>query len=174
MEKEIKPIPDFPGYAVSNYGEVYSLWQGRGRGARIGRSYRRLKTTLDNRGRENVTLSRSGKRVSQRVHCLVLQSFVGPRPPGMEACHFPDRDQTNNRLDNLRWDTKKSNERDKVFHKTSNRGERNGSAKLDRSQVIEIRKRKEAGVTYRELAEKYGVSLSAIQQICERSTWKWL
>jgi hypothetical protein len=39
------------------------------------------------------------------VHRLVLESFVGSCPEGMEACHDPDPTPSNNRLDNLRWDT---------------------------------------------------------------------
>lgn len=42
------------------------------------------------------------------IHELVLTTFVGPRPPGHEACHTND-DGLDNRLRNLRWDTKSAN-----------------------------------------------------------------
>lgn len=47
------------------------------------------------------------------VHQLVLEAFVGPRPEGMEACHWNDV-CTDNRLENLRWDTTSANRHDQV------------------------------------------------------------
>jgi hypothetical protein len=52
---------------------------------------------------------------NQRVHCLVLEAFIGPRPAGMYGCHN-DGDPSNNRLENLRWDTPSSNLYDRVRH----------------------------------------------------------
>lgn len=56
-----------------------------------------------------------GQCKSRVIHQVVLEAFVGPRPPGMEACHN-DGDKSNNALSNLRWDTKKANEFDAVRH----------------------------------------------------------
>ena len=173
MRKEVRPIAGFPGYYVSNYGEVFSKWTGSGSGAHVGVVLRPLKLMRAS-GRTVVGLSRGGKRHVIRVHRLVLTAFIGPCPPGMQACHFPDRDTSNNRLDNLRWDTPSSNQTDRIAHGTSNRGERNGSAKLTRREVRAIRRERRDGGTYAAIANRYGVSLSAIQQIVERRTWKWL
>lgn len=167
MEKVIKPIPGHPGYFVRNYGEVYSKWASSGRGAHIGSVLHRLKLVSAN-GRVSVNLARK----SRRVHTLVLEAFVGPRPNGMEACHFPDRSTANNRLDNLRWDTKQSNQNDRRYHGTSNDGERNGSAKLTKVKVKLILMERADGATYKELSEAFGVSISNIQQICQRKTWQ--
>lgn len=48
-----------------------------------------------------------------RVHVLVLEAFVGPRPPGMECLHSNDVG-TDNRLSNLRWGTHSENLNDLV------------------------------------------------------------
>ena len=56
-----------------------------------------------------VRLCRDAKKKNARVHTLVLNAFVGPRPDDMEARHFPDRDRSNNKLSNLRWGTKVEN-----------------------------------------------------------------
>ena len=170
MKKIIKPVRGYSGYFVSNYGEMYSKWEGGGNNRRIGECLNRLKCAYSD-GRVQVNLSKNKKRISKRVHRIVLEAFVGPCPEGMEACHFPDRDTRNNRLDNLRWDTKASNHRDRVVHGTDNTGEKNGSAKLTWEKVAKIRAER-ASTTYRVLAEKYNVSLSAIQQVCERKTWR--
>jgi hypothetical protein len=43
--------------------------------------------------------------------------FVGPAPEGMEGCHY-NGDPTDNRLENLRWDTRKANVADAIRHGT--------------------------------------------------------
>lgn len=53
----------------------------------------------------------------RQVHHLVLEAFVGPRPPGMKGCHYDD-DPSNNSLGNLRWDTTSANAFDSVRNGT--------------------------------------------------------
>ena len=60
-------------------------------------------------------LSRDNHRWRVSVHRLVLLAFVGPCPPGMEACHG-NGIPTDNRLENLRWDTQSANMLDRVAH----------------------------------------------------------
>jgi hypothetical protein len=66
-------------------------------------------------GRRLVVLYRDGSGRTHNLYPLVLTAFVGPRPPGMEACHN-DGDHTNDRLSNLRWDTSSENSYDIVRH----------------------------------------------------------
>lgn len=51
-----------------------------------------------------VSLKDEGVRRRVRVHTLVLEAFVGPRPEGMVACHGPAGLDVNTPA-NLRWDT---------------------------------------------------------------------
>ena len=55
-----------------------------------------------------LTLSKDGKQKRCRVHALVLEAFVGPRPKGYQCNHI-DEDKGNNRLDNLEWVTPRQN-----------------------------------------------------------------
>ena len=64
-----------------------------------------------------MSLYTQGKNKIRYVHSLVAESFIGPRPEGMEVCHN-DGDPTNNHLDNLRYGTSSGNELDKVRHGT--------------------------------------------------------
>lgn len=80
------------GYEVSNAGRV--------RGPRgILRPF-----AGDARGHLKVDLC--GRRVF--VHRLVLDAFVGPCPDGMEGCHN-NGNPADNRVENLRWDTRSAN-----------------------------------------------------------------
>ncbi len=107
------------------------------------------------------------------VHRLVLLAFVGPCPNGMEACHFPDRDVTNNRLSNLRWDTKQANAADATTHGTFARGERQGSAKATAEVVRAIRDEYATGdISQAALATKYGLGQSTVSKYVRREDWK--
>lgn len=73
-------------------------------------------------GRLTVMLSSPSAGASLRlVHQLVLEAFVGPRPEGMEGCHN-NGDCTDNRLENLRWDTSSNNKLDMLIHGTHPNG----------------------------------------------------
>lgn len=116
-----KPIPGWEDlYEVSDHGKVRSLDRIDRKGAF--RRGRLLKAVEDKRGRMNLHLCKDGYKKPVRVHRLVLESFVGPCLPGMEACHAND-DPTDNRLSNLRWDTPSANQHDAV------RNGKHGSAK---------------------------------------------
>ena len=63
-----------------------------------------------------VTIFVNGRRYFAPVHRLVCEAFIGPRPGSIrewDAGHDDD-DQANNRLDNLKWCTRKANARDQV------------------------------------------------------------
>ena len=102
-------------YEVSDQGRVRSLprkaWCGGDRYRLT--SARVLRPGLVGTGPyPAVKLSRNGEAPMRKVHRLVLEAFRGPCPPGMEACHGP-RGRLCAALDNLRWDTKEENSRDK-------------------------------------------------------------
>lgn len=106
-------------YEVSDQGRVRSV--PRLITKRDGRTQpvpgRILKLGFDTYGYPIITVRGNGRKSTRTVHQLVLIAFVGPKPEGMECCHN-DGNRTNNRLSNLRWDTKKSNALDAVRHGT--------------------------------------------------------
>lgn len=114
-----RDIPGWEGaYAVSDAGDVASLDRSAPGRRNFSMDGRRLNLSPNTgSGYARVRLSLAGKNTNIGVHRLVLFAFVGPCPPGMEACHG-NGDRLDNRLGNLRWDTKSANTRDQVTHGT--------------------------------------------------------
>lgn len=112
-------MPGFEGlYEASTEGRVRSLDRS---GAGKGNSQRGrvLKPgMLKGSGRLQVVLCRDGQKKQMKVHQVVALAFHGPCPPDMEVRHWPDRDVTNNRPENLRYGTKGDNQRDSMAHGT--------------------------------------------------------
>lgn len=106
------------------------------------------------------------------VHRLVLEVFIGPCPENMEACHFPDNNTTNNRLENLRWDTPKSNGQDQIKHGVTNHGRKHHLSLFTDDAVKQIRIDYANGKTQNELAKQHGTCRANISCIVLRKTWK--
>jgi hypothetical protein len=115
------PVPGYEGYyEVSDLGRVRSLdrWIRQlspagnlvchHRRGRVLRPQCAPSTT-----HAHVRMSRDGAAEQRFVHQLVLETFVGPRPIGLQACHGPSGAR-DNRLSNLRWDTPSENSFDRV------------------------------------------------------------
>jgi hypothetical protein len=107
-----RPIPGYPGYAVSSHGRVVSAI----------RSGQLLKLWTRN-GYASVQLG-AGNPILY-VHRLVTEAFHGPAPTEKhEAAHW-DGNPANNLAANLRWATHSENQLDSVRHGThywANRG----------------------------------------------------
>lgn len=133
-----------------------------------------LKQTLDKRGYLVVTLSQSGAKMrTARVHREVLKAFVGPKPYAEWDCCHNDGNRANNRLDNLRYDTKSNNQLDRREHGTAeyNQGEDSVTAVLTEKEVLAIRRLRRS-ISNGQLAELYGVHPSTICDITHFRTWK--
>ena len=101
-------------FDLSDYGRVRSQktgrfvgWLSAGKGARAATAapylpYMRVGNTSQGR---------------HRVHILVLETFVGPRPDGNDGDHV-DHDRLNNRLTNLRWRPTAENRADTIREAT--------------------------------------------------------
>ena len=111
-----KPVPGWEGYyEVSNHGRV----AGVGRRDSRGHLRKRRILSLNRRtpsGHLRAALSRDGKTYTRLIHQLVAEAFIGPRPEGLEVCHN-NGDPSDNRPENLRYDTRTANMRDAVKHR---------------------------------------------------------
>jgi hypothetical protein len=92
-------------YEVSDLGRARSLSRMvtiRGRAARM--QGRVLVLSVDPAGRRTAGFSRACRQHRYKVATLVLEAFVGFRPPGAFV-RFADADYSNCRLTNLSWST---------------------------------------------------------------------
>lgn len=167
-----RDIPSFPGYRV---GEDGSIWSCKRKGS-DGRTYlssrwRQMQATHNRQGYRCIKLTEGGKKYFIKVSRLVLLSFIGPCPLGHEACHLNDV-KTDDRLCNLKWDTRLNNVKQKIERGRQARGESQGLSKLTEDDVRAIRVLSREGASQREIAKLFGVTRSPIQWILSGKTWK--
>lgn len=164
-----KTIPNYPLYEVSNLGRVLS-WNNSGgndRSLKIKpKTPRILKESRSNKDYLRVALS--GK--TKKVHTLVLETFRGPRPEGFHACHN-NGNKHDARLLNLRWDTVKNNQADKIKHGTHIQGEDVPTSKLKVYEVIEAKVRIKKGDRNIDIAFNLKVHPDTISDIKTGRSW---
>lgn len=110
MEEVWEDIPGYEGsYQASTLGRIRSL--DRMINCRSGQRKHRgriLALTPQKSGHLNVELKVDGVCQKYRVHRLVLLTFVGPPKKNQECLHVKS-DPSNNKLENLKWGTRKEN-----------------------------------------------------------------
>ena len=118
MTEEWRAVPGYEGfYEASTEGRVRSL-------DRIDAGGRQVKGkvlspgVLKESGRLQVSLSKDRQIKQMKVHQVVALTYHGPCPEGMEVRHYPDRDVTNNRPENLCYGSKRQNQLDSIEHGT--------------------------------------------------------
>lgn len=108
------PVVGYENYEVSDFGNVRSIDR-----VLVDRNGLKKKFIgkLLTPGKTGDRLTVSLHRRSHYVHVLVLMAFVGPAPLNTECCH-DNGNGFDNRLCNLRWDTRRENMLDRVRHGT--------------------------------------------------------
>lgn len=165
-----KPVVGYElTHLVSNMGRVrrlrHKVLASNGQSRTI-RGKMLVATTVDSDGYPQVSI----KGRLHFIHKLVAEAFIGPRPHGMEICHN-DGKRKNAKAVNLRYDTKKNNQADKVLHGTALRGSTMPAAKLTEKSALEIYNRAKAGEKVVDLAKEFGVCSSTISVMLSGKTW---
>jgi hypothetical protein len=158
-----------PWIRVSKCGRVQSCLRKQG-------EWKEMTPSIAGRGYKAIcTRDLSGKKKYKNysVHHLVLETFVGPRPAGMHACHNNGIPH-DNRLENLRYDTPAGNSADQKRHGTAAMGSRHGVSKLSEANVIDIDYRLRRGDELSDIAKFYGVCANTILYIALGRTWRHL
>lgn len=160
MEKWL-PISGYEGrYEVSNYGNVRSTSR------RWTSSKPRNLIPTNNRKYLSVKLQKNHVKKMRLIHRLVLETFGSPCPPGMECSHL-DGNAHNNRIENLKWETRVEN-----LHRDVAHGKRTW-AKLTQNEVLEIKALK-GKMLQREIAARYGIARPTVGEIHRGLYYKYL
>ncbi|MBS7698575.1 HNH endonuclease [Chelatococcus sp. YT9] len=164
------PVVGLEGfYEVSDQGRV----RGVTRTLTDGRVWRGavLAQSTSKSGHKRVRLCRNGRHLYFSVHRLVIEAFVGPCPPSMECAHN-NGDPSDNRVSNLRWDTRKGNHADKSRHGTLLVGEKNALAKLTESDIRRAFSMRRAGALLKDIALELDITSANVSMILRRATWR--
>ena len=171
MEEIYKVLTDFPAYRISNKGNIQSRWKrGENLSGFQNNPWKNLKPGTDGKGYLTIILcDGDGKRKSKRIHNLVAEYFIGPKPKDKQVVRHLDSNPKNNYDSNLAYGTHLENEHDKIDNGTWNT--RNGGAKITIVQVKEIREKLKT-ISQKELAIMYGISRPTITRIANNKIWK--
>lgn len=146
----MKEIPGYKGlYSADEEGRIYSLnYNGTGK-------IKALSKGLGTNGYHHVTLYKNKARKPKSVHRLILLTFARECPNDMEVCHL-NGIRTDNRLENLCYGTKSSNNKDITKH---------GKRKLTYDDVDEIKKLSLMKMQNTKIAKRFNISPSSIGRI---------
>lgn len=165
---KMKQIPGFSNYSVTKDGRVWSKKRPRAKGGWIS-------FWIDRDGYSNTVLYQNGIRKIKRVHHLVLETYVGPRPLE-NVCRHKDGNPMNNHLTNLCWGTSKENTQDSLQHGTARclnqNGEKNATSRLTENQVrLIFHAYHDGAYTQQELADYFGIARSLVGLVCQKKRW---
>lgn len=164
--EEWRDLADFPGYQVSNLGNVRSVDRvvvnSRERPLRL--KGKPLRPRTDHDGYLQVGLSVCGVRWTRMIHDLVAQTFHGERPPGHEIHHINHK-RWDNRAVNLCYAPERTH---LVEHFT---GEDNPNSKLTAARIEEIRTMLANGYSQRRIAQQVQVNQSTVSRVAAGRTW---
>lgn len=154
-----KKIEDFPNYEISSIGQVKNITTGK-----------ILKPGFSD-GYEKVNLCHNKKATTKKIHHLVLESFVGKRPPNLRcSCHY-DGNKRNNNIKNLRWGTDLDNTEDKIRHGRIIKGLKHHEAKLTPSIIKKCRLLYARGQSGNSLARIHGVCNTTMHRALSGESW---
>lgn len=97
-------------------GSIISLSGWRGKKERI------LSLPIHPDGYKRVRLHKDGIRKSFKVHILVAEKYLGPKPTPQHEVRHIDGNRLNNHYQNLAWGTRKENADDRERHGRTSRG----------------------------------------------------
>lgn len=100
------PIKDFPGYYITDTGDVYSRkTPNNNPECRI----KKLKLGTIGRGYLKVDIFKNAQSYTKLVHRLVAETFIS-NPENKPQVNHKNGDKTDNRIENLEWVTNQENQ----------------------------------------------------------------
>lgn len=154
-------------YIVSSDGQI---------GSRKGRKLRMLRPDCDKQGYRTAAIYCNGKKSRPKVHQLVAEAFLGPKPTPAHQVNHKNGVKSDNMVGNLEWVTASQNNHHRydVLGVKALRGGALPQTKLTEADVREIRRRCKAGELYKIIAADHGITLAYVGEIANRKKWAWL
>ena len=115
LYRDYRYVDGYSGYIVSNFGEIIST---------KGKKVIQLKGRGDKDGYLVVSLCDNGRQKTHKIHVLVGNAFIGLRTGEITFDHV-DRNNKNNRADNIRLATKSEQNINQGMHKNNTSGFKN-------------------------------------------------
>ena len=88
----------YNSYKVNEKGEVFSLKRNK-----------KMKTSINHKGYEQIYICVNGKKKTTFVHRLVALAFI-PNPKNLPQVNHKDGNKLNNNVDNLEWVSDNTNQ----------------------------------------------------------------
>lgn len=134
-----------------------------------------LSTRLNNRGYLLVNLSIDGKCKTFSVHRLIAKVFID-NPKNSTEINHKNGIKTDNNIQNLEWVSPTENHRHAVEHNLfiQARGKQTKHGHFSVDDIKKIRELYENNTSQYKLANLFGVTRSAIQQIVQRKTYVYV
>lgn len=171
-QEDWKDVINYEGiYQVSNLGRIKSLsrYVKHWRGGFLNTKEIVKKPFISKSGYLITELSKNASKSKFLIHRLVAEAFI-PNPEGKPQVNHINGIKTDNRVENLEWNTRSEN----IKHADSRglrnlKGVNNAGAKLSEKEVFDIRQSENS---IDALALKYNVGKSCIKKIINKITWK--
>ena len=153
------PIEGFEEYAVNPFGDIISNKS----------DFTRLLSQCHGSGGYlSVNLFKNGKEYKRTVHRLVAEAFLKNNDQKPQVNHI-DGDKENNRLDNLEYCTALEN-----MQHAFETGLHSKRGRLTEDELDQIVDMLNAGMIYREIADKFNISPSQVHYIATGRSHKEL
>jgi hypothetical protein len=160
-------IAEFENYKISNYGRLINCKHDQ----------EKLVNLALTNGYHSISLKQrvNGKGTGRYIHKLVAQHFLDNEPDQTFVIHL-DYDKINNRVENLKWATK----REKEVHQYSGTNYKNRKidrsyAKLTENRVRLIRRKvndPNRRTRIKMIAKQFGISEMHVYRIASGKNWK--
>jgi len=175
MSKEIwKHVKGYKGYyEISNLGNIRSVTRTVPRGEqKVTFKGVNLKTAVQNKGYEYLTLYKHSKGRRKYIHRLVAEAFI-PNPKNKPQVNHIDCIRLNNNVTNLEWVTPLENSIHATIEGSVKCGEDSPNARFSYKDIEDMRRMYEDGLTQKEIAIKYNIKQNYVSKIVNYKIWKY-
>lgn len=114
-----------------------------------------------------ITVKIDGKKISQNIHVLVAEAFLGLRPKGQQINHI-DGNKLNNSVDNLEYISPKLNIKHSFEMGLQPMGIKRGKGQYSFETIKQVREQAENGMSFKNISDLTGISPTHVSRIINK------